>query len=286
MTLVAALSGRDGTILFADTEETVAGYAKRTIDKLAVFEGEEFRFGIAGACSDGNYADMLQAELSDALCEIREFDLGKIKLGITEVLTNFYTKHVCPRAGQTPEVEYLLVVQPLSGGYPAVIHIAETAANVCIEETKTIGAGSYLADYILKCMTAGDLPFPPSETVDFMCASAVYVAKEVQDNILGVGQLKRVAVFNTDGTYDDLWPIDIVRIEEAVSSIGEFLHYFYSDALHADAAKVMDSTTADWASDIAEGIRKWYTAWNSSEERKRRQTVRELEGRKRRAANE
>lgn len=286
MTLVAALSGRDGTILFGDTEETVAGYTKRTIDKLVVVDGAAFRFGIAGACTDGNYADMLQSEICDVLGEMQQFELGQIKLGLTGTLTNFYLKHIWPRAGEKPEVEFLLVLQSLDGGHPTVVHVAETAVTICTEATKTIGVGSYLADYLLKSMTDRQLPFPPNETIDFLCASAVYVAREVRENIQGVGPLSRVAVFNADGTYDDLYPIDVSRIEEAISPIGEFLHYFYADAFHAESQGILGAGESNWADGICEGVKEWYAAWMSEEERKRRESIRGLQKRRQRPANE
>ena len=47
MTLVTALSGREGTILCADTQETVSEYAKKKIDKLEVWQGNAVRVGMA-----------------------------------------------------------------------------------------------------------------------------------------------------------------------------------------------------------------------------------------------
>lgn len=286
MTLVAALSGREGTILFADTQEIVGEYAKRKIEKLTVQEGIGLRFGIAGACSDGTYADMLQSEICAALNEVQVFDIEQIKQHLTDTLTTFYAKHIWPRSGQYPLMQYLLVVQPLIGGYPTVIHISETAANICKEEVKTIGVGSYLADYLFKQMTAGDLPFPPLGSFAFLCAAGVYVAMEIRENIDGVGPLERVAIFNRDGTYDSLWPADIFQIEESVGSIGEFLGYFYRDALEGDARDSEPLSKSEWASDISRGLQEWYAKWQSEESRGRRERVREMEFRKHRAANE
>ena len=283
MTLVAVLDGRDATLLFADTEETISGYAKREINKLTVQECEVFRFGIAGACSDGTYADMLQSEICSSLSAIRRFDLTEIKEALAVTLTNFYTKHVWPRTGEKPEMSYLLVLQPIAEGNTAIVYISETAANICTDEAKTIGVGSYLADYVLKQMTAGDLPFPPSESLGFLCAAAVYVAKEVRDNIQGVGPLKRVAIFNKDGTYDNLWFNDILSIEEHVSSIGEFLQYFYADAMDAERT---DDLGDVGAGDIRSGLQRWFSEWKSEERCEARRVLRELEKRRLRAAGE
>src|SRR5690348_3343943 len=113
MTLVAALSGRDGTILFADTQETVGNYGIKKIDKLASWDCEAFRLGIAGASTDGTYSDMLQSEILAGLSSLTVFEERQIISRLGEILTGFYSKHIWPRTGDKPQMEYLLVVQPI-----------------------------------------------------------------------------------------------------------------------------------------------------------------------------
>src|SRR5882762_2960473 len=132
MTLVAALSGHQGTIFFADTDEIIGSYSKKTIDKMQVwdFPDRPFRFAIAGATTDGTYADALQSELSGALFRVDAFDLRKITEALSDTLAAFYAKHIWPRVGgDKPQMEYLITIQP-PDGYTEVFHIAETAVNI------------------------------------------------------------------------------------------------------------------------------------------------------------
>src|ERR1017187_2682343 len=98
MTLVAALSGLNGVVMFADTEETVAGYSKRIVEKLSVYDlpNMPFRFAIGGATTNAPYVDMLQSEIASTLSSINRYDLQEITNTLASTLTDFYSKHVWP----------------------------------------------------------------------------------------------------------------------------------------------------------------------------------------------
>lgn len=282
MTLVAALSGCDGTILFADTEEVKGDYSTRTIDKLAVWNCPAFRIGIAGASTDGTYADMLQGELLSAVSRIPIFDIPAIRIVLAETLTTFYAKHIWPRSGEKPQMEYLFVVQPLPTGFPEVIQISETAANVVqAEGYKTIGIGSYLADYVFKQIFQAPLPVSRGETISFLCGAGLYAAKEVRENIGGVGPVDRVAVFTCDGEYDELYPIDISAIEENLSSIAECLGYMYGDIMDVERDAVgHDDSFSGWVRELRQGHAEWYESWKGRFESRKR--LKDMEEQKRR----
>lgn len=221
MTLVAALSGHEGIAMFADTQETVAGYSKRIVDKLHVFDlpGAPFKFGIAGATNDATYVDMLQSELVAALSSVAEFDLTGITGALTTTLTEFYPKHIWPRSTDRPQMEYLIAIQPLPEGRPEIFHISETAANVVGITThhKSIGVGAYLADYLL------DLTLGGGEGLFQLASGAIYVAQEVRENIDGVGQVERIALFDCNGGYDELDMVDIIALEQNLRPLNEVM---------------------------------------------------------------
>ena len=284
MTLVAALSGSNGTILFADTEEVVGSYSTRTIDKLEVWDCENFRLGIAGASTDGTYADMLQSEILGSLSRLQSFDMREAKSTLALTLTEFYGKHIWPRLGDKPQMEYLLVIQPLPQGYPEVIQISETAANIIqSREYTTIGVGRYLADYIFKQLFQAPPPVSGNESISFLCGAGIHVAKEVRENIEGVGPVERVAMFGCDGGYDELYPVDILEIESNMSSIQEFLGYWYSDAMDAEkSGRVLSQEDeTGWANNILERHKTWYAEWK--ERRENRRILLEMERKRRNA---
>lgn len=280
MTLVAALSGCDGTILFADTEEVTASYSTRMIEKLVVRDSSAFRLGIAGASTDGRYADMLQEEILGALIRLPVFDMEAIKTILSETLTEFYAKHIWPRTGEKPQMEYLLVIQPLPRGVPEVVHIAETAANIAPDEGyKTIGVGQYLADYVFKQIFPERIPVGRGEPLSYLCAAGVYAAKEVRENIDGVGPVEHIALFTLDGDYDELHGNDVSTIEGNLSPIRESLSYAYQDIMDVDTDDKMllvddGSRSFEFIHDLREGQKKWYSEWKA--DRGNRDRLRDL----------
>lgn len=282
MTLVAALSGCDGTILFADTEEVVGSYSTRNVEKSAVMEFKGFRVGIAGATTDATYADTLQSEILEALSKLTSFDEAAIRATLASTLTDFYSRHVWPRIADKPQMEYLLAVQPLPHGLPRVIHISETAANIVPDEGyKTIGVGRYLADYIFKQIFPAPIPFNRRESISFLCSAGLYVAKEVRENVDGVGPVQRVSVFASDGKFDELYFGEIMNLEETLSGISELLGYCYADMMDAERETAMaqeDPYADGWVLETRRGVIEWYAKWKKDVETRKR--LRAMETRK------
>jgi hypothetical protein len=263
MTLVSALSGYEGVAFFADTQETVSGYSKKTIDKVEVwdFPNHPFRFVSAGSSDDGDYSDMLQNELASTLLALDVFDLGAIKLALTDTLTEFYGKHFGSRpASERPRLEYLIAVQPLPDGTPEIVHVVQSAVNFIgiTTHNKSIGVGSYLADYLYNRILGGGEPFAQ------LCAAAVYVAQEVRDNVEGVGIIDRIVLFDRFGGYDELVPIDIWAIERNLGGINEgILHLFSlcSDISEGSETYGLEETLTAIGKDAREQQQKWFSEW-------------------------
>jgi hypothetical protein len=69
--------------------------------------------------------------------------------------------------------------------------------------------------------------------------------------------------------------------------MGEFLGYFYRDALDGDPSnKERPVSESKWASDVSRGLKEWYAKWESEKWRKRRESVRQMEKRRVRASGE
>jgi len=265
MTLVSALSGCEGVVLFADTQETVSDYTKKVIDKVEVwdFPNRPFRFAIAGACQDAIYADMLQNQISSALLSINNFDLKVIIDTLADTLTEFYGKHVWPRGGDKHQMQYLVPIQPLPSGAPEILYISETAVNVVgvTTHTKSIGVGSYLADYLYELLLGG------GETIPHLCAASVFVAREACRNVDGVGDLDRVVILGIDGRYDELSPVDIKEIERNLEGLNEGMRHFFSIA--SDLSQYHDNEelkncVIEIAQEARQGQQQWLKDFSNS----------------------
>lgn len=258
MTLVSALSGCEGVVLFADTQETVTNYSKKVIDKVTVWDypNRPFRFAISGACEDAVYADMLQSHISGALLSIGDFDLKVITDILGDTLAEFYKKHVWPRGGDKHQTQYLIAIQPLPEGFPEIIYISETAVNVVgtTTHTQSIGVGRYLADYLFALLLGG------GETIAQLCAASVFVAREAFRNIDGVGDLDRVVIFDRKGGYDELSPVDIKAIEKNLEGLNEGIQHFFSvatDLSEYSDVEHLKETVIGIAEEARQGQEEW-----------------------------
>ncbi|HXJ96612.1 MAG TPA: hypothetical protein VMT20_27550 [Terriglobia bacterium] len=273
MTLAAALSGWDTTILFADTEETVGSYSTRMVDKLEVLDCPEFRLGITGATSDASYSVMLQSEIVNVLSRVSPFDLRVMKNRLTDCLTAFYAKHVWPRPGESPRMDYLLVIQPIPSGFPEVVQVSETLATVVPHphgSVTTVGVGSHLAEYLFKQILLDDpIPVNRGASLSFLCAAGMFVAEEVKENITGVGPVERVAIFDSQGTYDELCPVDIHDIQKTFRALREYFRYCFLDAMDVESPSsdsILEESEKNWIPDIRQEHQEWYERWNQRRE--------------------
>jgi len=260
MTLVAALSGFEGIVLFGDTEETAAEYAKKTIEKVAVYDFQDhpFRFAIGNATNEGNYADALQNEIAGRLLSFDKYDLGGIHSALTNDLTRFYSQHIWPRAANQPQTQYLLVLQPLPKGDLQIIYISETAVNFVAVHYKTIGVGSYFADYLFNLALCGG----DTDSLNTLLTASVYVAREVRENIAGVGPIRQIAVFMRNGEWDYVTHDDILQLEKNIEPMHEALRRaFYV----ATDSWIQDEDSLSEMNNTLEGIRnqqiEWYGNW-------------------------
>ena len=211
MTLVTTLHGRDGVVMFTDTQETVGGYAKKIVDKLTLWNVDgPFRFAIAAATNDTTYLEMLEREISRALFSVKSYALGEIERSLVDALTGFYAKHIWPQPSKNHLIEFLITLQPMPNGRPDVIHISGTAVSVptISENHKSIGVGAYMADYLLPIFLGG------GEDLAQLAMTAVYVGKEVHDNVDGVGPVDRIILLGNNGDYHELYHDVIRELEE------------------------------------------------------------------------
>ena len=216
MTIVAAFRNVNGAVLCADSEETVANYAKNKVEKICAdsSSARSFSFGISAAGS-GHYADMLTQDLRLAI--LRQFTGEYDPEGIIELIKQkvqeFHVKHVWPRGPDFGSpIEMLVVLHPHEGGVPLILQIAETAVNpICWtnQDRKCIGIGAYLADYILAKL------FSHYGSRQHLIALAAYTLKEVRENIAGCGKDSHIFLFCPNKPFEQITEEQIHYIEQA-----------------------------------------------------------------------
>ena len=133
-------------MLFADSQETREGYAKKEADKIEHFtvRNKSFRVLTAGAGS-GHHVDALACEIRAAVSKIPDYDFDKIVTSIRTVVLEFFQKHAWGRVDK-PDLEMLIAIHPTNGRAEA-FHMADGLVNHIPGGSKSIGVGSYLADF-------------------------------------------------------------------------------------------------------------------------------------------
>jgi 20S proteasome alpha/beta subunit len=273
MTILAAFSTSAGTILCADTQETV-GYAKKSVSKIIVDaqrDNPQFRFAIA-AGGHGAYADKLTEELGSTIKQYKEYDPESIIKGIEATLTEFHSKHLWPRANvqDAPQVETLILFQPIPGeqgkfaGHPLLLHTAETAVNIT-HDYKTVGIGSWLADYIL------DRLYPHHGNRHYMFALASYVIKEVRENVEGCGKEADIMFFGKDGSWEELSGEKYEFLESQVPYVSEAMSdaFFRMTQIPTGVPHEGESRLEN-VIETVEGVRSRYAGVIQREEEERR----------------
>jgi hypothetical protein len=192
MTLIAAFSGAFGMVFLSDSQETVSGYAKRSVDKVEHSTGSPFPYAIAGS-GDGTHIDALKFEISGAVAQLTGYSLPEIHETLKHECLDYFQKYIWPRGSDKPALEMLMMTQR-KGSHPDLWHIADGTVLWVQNDHRSIGVGSYLADYL-----AGQLPsFRQDESE--MIAGAAFILKEVRDHIDGVGLDRNIRLFRPDGT--------------------------------------------------------------------------------------
>lgn len=260
MTLVSALMGSEGVVFFCDTQETQGGYAKKTIDKMTVwdFDDSPFRFAISGATDDATYLDMLERMLTGNVLRLTTFDLSTIEKTLADTLTDFYAQHIWPQGPKAPLMEFLMVFQPLPSGHPEVFHVAGTAVNVpsLSVSHRSIGIGAYMADYLFSLLA------PNARTQKELTIAAAYVGNQVKENVDGCGPIERVVLLGNNGEYAELGPEEIQESLKIMQPIANVFPACFIAASSNDVTgydKSMEYIAAE-LEDIRQSNKKW---WNS-----------------------
>jgi hypothetical protein len=221
MTLIAAFSGAPGVVLISDSQETVSGYAKRRVDKIEQ-RTHPFPYAIAGA-GDGIHIEALKFEIAGALTDLSEYSLPLLHETLKRVSLDYFQKYIWPRGADKPSVEMLLTTQKV-GSHPDIWQIADGAALWVDNNHRSIGVGSYLAEYLIE-----KLPSFRQDEAE-MIAGAAYILKEVGDHIDGVGLDRVVQLFRRDGTSELFSEETLLKFDPLFLKFNQLISHMFDSA--------------------------------------------------------
>jgi hypothetical protein len=220
VTLIAGFLTGSCVVLAADSEEVISDYAKASTQKIRVTDCfGNWRIAIAGA-GDGTYIDLFEQMLARRLFTIQQFEFEKITGIIRATLHEIHKKHIWPRHGdQRVSFQAIIALQGCGEKKGRGLFYTSDSAMLAVDGSlgfKTIGVGSYLADYIIKRSTPDYTTIynmPPSQVMNL----AAHVLAQVKSSDCGIqGVDGETNVLVMDGITGSMrWMMDKQEVKAA-----------------------------------------------------------------------
>jgi hypothetical protein len=250
MTLIAAFSGAGGLAFFADSQETRQGYGKKSVDKLELWQCKGFNLLIGGAGA-ADYIDNLLRRIAALAGQVQTCDMDAIVAAARETTHTFFRDCVWNRT-EKPELELLFAIQPKQGGASEFFHVSDGIVNHIPGGSKSIGIGSYLADFLME--KVDDFGQGEAELI----AVATYVLKEVKEHVDGVGLNSSVWILRKDGSCDLFEQYELKELEELMSRFNEAMKVAFDSAFDITDQAASPINLGAELSDIRNEYAKWF----------------------------
>ncbi len=269
MTLVAGFSGRGGLVLFADSQETRQGYAKKSVDKLEFWQPSTQDFClVAGGAGNADHVDKLIKKIGNVVMECLDSDFDALVKTIEGIVAQFFTQQVWSRAADKPEFELLFAIHS-NRGFCEQFHVADGLVNHVAGGFKSIGVGSYLAEFLLPKFGESGQEEPE------MIATAVHVLKEVKANIDGCGLKSSIWLLRRDGTREFFEQEDLAELENLIERFDDVIRVAFGASFNTTDGRFEPDNIAEELNEI----RQEYTLWLSSLHQRRKERFDEYIGR-------
>jgi proteasome alpha subunit len=191
LTLAAGIRCRDGVVLFADTEITLAN-TKTNRHKifLASHPSGSSSAAIAGA---GDYDFIKKAiQLTEpTLSAESPPSLRDIASAFEDAVGELYTDHVWPNKLNPEGIELMIAAWTKDDGYG--LFKTHDTALIRVDHFEAIGTGEEIGEYLLKKMYREDM------SVDLAMAVAVYILSEAKRSGRYVGGQSEIVILMDDG---------------------------------------------------------------------------------------
>ena len=213
MTIGIGLKAEGGIVLAADSQETIAGFAKRHTGKIPIFVYKNFAVTFVGA----GHSDYIETAIQKATNNLsRCKNLREVEMYLEERLVGFFDGHLANWAmfpvKERPDLE-LLVGITMKNGPSELFHYTGTVFQRTAH--KAIGMGAILATGLVSdlCWDIQDLTH--------LTTLAVYIIKRMKDSVNFCGGFTSLVAMRSGGDFGMSDSREIRKLEDALSEIEE-----------------------------------------------------------------
>ncbi len=201
-----------GAVLCADSQEVVGDYAKTTTQKIQTLHSPgKWRIALVGA-GDSACIELCNEEVTRKIGALTAFDYQKMLDIVRSTIREIHEQHIWPRqAPDRPSFSMLIALQGINPGARALLFTQDTIV-LPVDHYKSIGIGSYLADYLHDRIypTPGwDYKSSPEEAA----RNAIFILDQVKSAIQGCDGETIVAILGGDGTFRWVIGSEVEQIE-------------------------------------------------------------------------
>jgi hypothetical protein len=212
MTIAIGFMLGNGAVLCADSQEVVSDYAKTTTQKIYSLESPgKWRIGLVGA-GDVACIEVFNEDVTRKISALPDFDYTKMLGIVRDTIRGIHEQHIWPRqASDRPTFAMLVALQGINPGARALLYTQDSMV-LPVDHYKSIGIGSYLADYLHDRIypTPGcDYKSTPEEAA----RNGIFILNQVKSAIHGCDGETIVAIYQGDGTFRWLLGNEVEQIE-------------------------------------------------------------------------
>ena len=214
VTIIAGFPITGWVVLGADAEEGGL-FAKSSVEKIAVINGEDYKCLIGGA-GDADFIDFaVQEAEQDLKASNIPITLEVLRLTLEKVVTEIYLSRIDPLPPHQQEdahFDLLCALWTQESGEAQLVRVGR-AVSLIRQRPEVIGIGGYLATYLIDTLRSDPLAL---RNVERMCA---YILARVKAHVKDCGGSSQILKLGADGTIDAVPQFVITEDEQTTSLV-------------------------------------------------------------------
>jgi hypothetical protein len=209
MTIALGFMLGNAAVVCADSQEVISDYAKSKTQKIYSLHSSKWRIGLVGA-GDSACIELCNEELTRKISSLQSFDYPAMLDMVRETIHEIHEQHIWPRQDR-PSFQMLIALQGIDPGARALLYTQDSIV-LPVDHYKSIGVGSYLADYLHDriYLTPGSGYQSGAEEA---ARNAVFILQQVKSSIHGCDGETLVAIYHGDGTFRWMIGTEVAQVE-------------------------------------------------------------------------